>query len=131
MQFGIDIVEAERFEKMNTANLERMFTEREFEYIQHKNFAPETIAGMFAAKEAFFKALGTGISPNNILFLEVLHGSYGEPYLKIAPQLVVEHKNLSTAALYVSISNTKSVAVAAVFILGSETFIKTYSSRKL
>ena len=66
MHIGIDIIEAERFKGMDNAKLERMFSHREVEYFKRKNFAPETIAGIFCAKEAFFKALGVGITPASI-----------------------------------------------------------------
>jgi len=131
MEMGIDIVEAERFANIDHATMTRMFTEREIEYIMQKNNAPETIAGIYASKEAFFKALGTGISHNNVLDCEVLHNSFGAPIYKLNAKLYAEHKNLSTATIKLSISNTKSMAVAFCVIMGSETYVHSFEQRRL
>ena len=61
---GTDIIEIERVRKAVAKKnfRENVFTEREREYCESrgKNSAA-SYAARFAAKEAFFKALGTGI----------------------------------------------------------------------
>jgi phosphopantetheine--protein transferase-like protein len=116
MHIGIDIIEADRFIGMDNEKLTRMFSAREIEYFHIKNFAPETIAGLFCAKEAFFKALGTGITQSTIMDVEVLHGLNGAPYYKFSPKLIHDHRFLSTASVNVSISNTKHTSVAVCLI---------------
>ena len=126
MRIGIDIIEIERISHwLNTDKdkLGRLFTKRELEYFHTKNWAPETVAGMYCAKEAFFKALGTGIIPSKMLELEILHDPHGSPFYKLSPRLVTDHR-LSTARLQLSISHTKTiVAVAVCLILHLDAFI--------
>jgi len=117
MMLGIDIMDVDRFVDMDNERLSRIFSAREIEYFQKKNMAPETIAGMFCAKEAFFKALGTGITPANILKLEVLHGQSGAPHYHFHPDILAQHQYLSTSEIKVSISNTKRTSVAVCIIL--------------
>jgi holo-[acyl-carrier protein] synthase len=119
MHIGIDLIEADRFSGMNRDRLSHMFTVREMDYFADKNYAPETIAGMFCAKEAFFKALGTGITQNNILDVEILHDMHGAPYYHLNPKLITENKQLSTAKTHISISNTKALSVAVCAIIPS------------
>jgi len=130
MEIGIDIVDAERFKDLDRTTLMRMFTEREIEYIMQKNYAPETIGGMFAAKEAFFKALGTGISHNRVHDCEILHNSNGAPFYKIGPKIYSEHHNLSTATIKSSISNTKQICIAVAVIAANDLYMPSLSHNK-
>lgn len=60
---GIDIVDISRIkamiEKHGARFLDRVFTETEIGYARGKRRMEETLAGRFAAKEAFMKANGT------------------------------------------------------------------------
>ena len=47
----------------------------------------ETVAGNFAAKEAFSKALGTGISGFALKDVEVLRDEHGKPYIELENRL--------------------------------------------
>jgi holo-[acyl-carrier protein] synthase len=59
---GIDIVDISRIkamiEKYGTRFVDRVFTESEIGYAREKRRMEETLAGRFAAKEAFMKASG-------------------------------------------------------------------------
>ena len=59
---GIDIIEVERIaEKMKKDGFrELVFSANEIAYCESKTHKHEHYAARFAAKEAFFKALGTG-----------------------------------------------------------------------
>lgn len=74
---GIDLCAIDRLEKIyqkyGEKFLQRTFTEEERDYLKKKKMAPRTMAGLFAAKEAMAKALGTGIGPVAFKDLEVLH----------------------------------------------------------
>lgn len=62
---GIDLCEIARMQTLldEGRSLRRMFTEAEETYIRSKGVsAAQTMAGMFAAKEAVLKALGTGMT---------------------------------------------------------------------
>ena len=79
---GFDLCEISRMEKQaeNKRFLDRFFTEQEADFIlsKGKNKA-QTMAGIFAAKEALAKALGTGIA-FELKEIEVLHSEAGQPY---------------------------------------------------
>ena len=103
---GIDIIEIERIEKLLTNKpnfLERNFTKTERE----RNLKHETIAGNFAAKEAFSKALGTGFRGFGLIDVEVLRDELGKPYIVFKN----ERSNAN-----VSISHNRSTAVAVVIL---------------
>ena len=62
---GLDLCEISRMEKILSDNrfLNRYFNEGEINYIRSKGKgAAQTMAGIYAAKEALAKALGTGIT---------------------------------------------------------------------
>ena len=114
---GIDIVEAARFEK-HVKNLDsrfcmRVFTPYELEYLKSKKAA--SMAGLFAAKEAVAKAMGTGFRgflPNEI---EIRHNDLGAPYVLLYGKA---EKKAKGANIQVNISHTKTLAVAvAVMVL--------------
>ena len=62
---GADIVAFERFQrfidKENTALLKRLFSEQERERCEARKDSAACYAARFAAKEAFLKALGSGM----------------------------------------------------------------------
>lgn len=74
---GTDIVKISRIEESikSPSFLKKIFTESEKEYCKKA----ENFAGIFAAKEAYFKALGTGIKMP-VTQIEVLHDDLGKPY---------------------------------------------------
>ena len=78
---GFDLCEIARMEKQteNERFLSRFFTEQEAAFILSKgNNKAQTMAGIFAAKEALSKALGTGIA-FELRDIEVLHNEAGRP----------------------------------------------------
>jgi len=108
---GIDLVKVERIARLADKQhfLEKTFSIREIEYAKAKGeikFA-ETLAGIFAAKEAVLKALGTGIKDLNLSKLEILHGESGQPYCRLEDGRVVN----------VSISHDSGFAAAAAVVL--------------
>jgi holo-[acyl-carrier protein] synthase len=109
---GIDVIEIERIAKaMKTPGFtERIFTPAEIIYIQSKGNAPQTAAGLFAAKEAVSKALGTGFTAAlSHKDIEITHDEHG------APRVTVKGAG---SGLSVSISHCKTYAVAAAVIKG-------------
>lgn len=112
---GVDIVEIERIQmalEKNDRFLERLFTNKERAYFEHNNYKYETIAGMFAAKEAVSKVLGTGISGFSWQDIEIDHSDLGQPLVILhgGAKLQAEKKSIKT--IMVSISHCKSYAVA-------------------
>lgn len=78
---GIDLCEIARMQTLldEGRSLRRMFTEEEQAYIAGKGAsAAQTMAGMFAAKEAVLKALGTGMTVP-MTDIVISHTELGQP----------------------------------------------------
>ena len=97
MNIGIDIVECERVKGLVNS---KIFSEEELNYIHKKNDALPTIAGLFAAKEAYFKAVGTGIVKSELP--KVVIGHYDN----------MKYFNRNNPYIALSINQTKTIAVA-------------------
>ena len=115
MGIGTDIIEISRIEKSikSEAFLKRVFSERERELIEKKG-APGAAAN-FAAKEAFSKALGTGVRGFSLCEVEVLREDNGKPYIALSGRA---EKLMGKRKIEVSLSHTDSLALAFVVIEG-------------
>lgn len=106
---GTDIINNKRVEniykKYGEKFLNRIFLTGEIEYIKNKNNKIETMAGLYAAKEAMAKAYGTGIGKLSFKDLEIFHDKNGKPYGKIGGKI-----------LELTISNEREFSVATAFI---------------
>ncbi len=115
---GVDIIDIGRVDRIYSNHCERfinkIFTKDEIEYLDSKNFRIETIAGMFAGKEAISKALGTGIGKVGFKDMEILHTAEGKPFVRLSQELIKEFK---LASMEISISHEKDYAVA--FVVGT------------
>jgi len=79
---GVDIVQVERFRKNHSTRfLQRVFSAYEQAYLSTKG--AESMAGLFAAKEAVVKALGTGFSGFSPCDIEIMHKKSGKPYVRL------------------------------------------------
>jgi len=117
MQVGIDIQDTEAFKKfIGTKKMNRIFSSAELEYINNKNQSLSTVTGIFCAKEAFFKAIGKGIVLSQLTEVEVAHDALGAPHYNLSSRIITEN-SLDFAALTLSISHTKTTAVAVCIIL--------------
>ncbi len=84
------------------------------ELFRQRGMRPETIAANFAAKEAFAKALGTGVRGFSLGEVSVLRDRLGAPYFLLsgrAKQLAEER------GLAFSVSLTHTDALAAAFVV--------------
>ncbi len=77
---GIDLLRTSRLAEVNPAIrarfVKRVFTEVEIAQARDDN---ETLSGLFSAKEAVSKALGTGIGKVAWQDIEIVHAQNGEP----------------------------------------------------
>lgn len=113
MQVGVDIVKIERFTELLTSSfLNKYFTESEQEYIQSKANKTQTLAGLYACKEAVLKALGIGIG-NGIRLNEIniIHKN-GQPFIEVTSQIDYYLNKLNCSQISVSISHDGDYAVA-------------------
>ncbi len=113
MRVGIDSIEISRIEKSLEINgfLEKVYSKAEIELFKSRNFKLETIAANFAAKEAFSKALGTGLRGFSLNEVSILRDELGCPYILLSGKAEELAKDLSFT---VSITHTKTVATAIV-----------------
>ena len=118
---GIDIVEVSRLEKwLNDKKLlERFFNKEELEYVLSKgDGAARSLAVRFAAKEAFGKALGTGLAGIELKDIAVVNDKTGRPFLKLFGTALQALKEKGGAAIHLSLSHEKTTAAAVVIIEG-------------
>lgn len=112
---GVDVCEIARMERMLVDGkfLARFFSPEEQEYIENKGkAAAQTMAGIFAAKEALTKALGTGLSGGSIQDICVLHDKLGAPYYDLRGDFALHAAQRHITNLHLSISHDGGVAVA-------------------
>ncbi len=86
---GIDLCEISRMEKHldDDRFLERFFTQDEIQYIRSRGKgAAQTLAGLFASREALGKALGTGID-FELKEAEICHDASGLPFYHLTGRL--------------------------------------------
>ena len=114
---GIDIVEIKRFKDVKQSFVNRVFSEKEIEYFASKSLPEQSMAGNFAAKEAFSKAIGTGIRGFDIKDVEILRNNLGMPYIKLNPPLNEKYEKY---CFDVSISHEKDFAVSIVVMQDKE-----------
>lgn len=95
--------------------LERYYSAEEQAYIRGKGAcAAQTAAGLFAAKEAFLKALGTGIDSLALSDIGVTHDAAGAPHYR----LTGKYADLADRA-WLSVTHDGDTA-AAVCVLEAE-----------
>jgi holo-[acyl-carrier protein] synthase len=119
---GVDIVENRRIAKSmkNNSFLYRIFTKNEINQSRKIKDKINFFAKRFAAKEAFVKALGTGIR-NNINFkdINVKNNINGQPLMNISnnlKRLLKQKFKINKYRLYLSLSDEKKYSIAFVII---------------
>jgi holo-[acyl-carrier protein] synthase len=113
---GTDLVETPEFEAaLQTDGFTgRVFTEPEIAYAQAGDHPGERFAGLFAAKEATMKALGTGWTDEiDWKDIEIQHDQAGKPHIYSSG--AVAHL-VGSNRLHVSISHTTHLAIAEVIV---------------
>jgi len=115
---GTDIIEVERVARAisKEAFKKKVFSEREITYCESQK-KEESFAARFAAKEAFFKALGTGWRDGmGITEVEILNDELGKPsiFLSGKAKEVFEHKG--GTHIHLSLSHIKTQAIAFVVL---------------
>lgn len=116
---GTDIAKVSRFEKWvkNEDYIKRFFNSCEIMTRGSVNSKCEHYAARFAAKEAFSKALGTGITGFNLKDVFVTNNEDGKPVLNVqnkAKQIL--ENSCGNSNVFVSLSHEKEFAIAFVVI---------------
>lgn len=112
---GIDIIEVDRIKKNieNERFLKKVYTEKEIEYLRIRKFNPQTAAGLFAAKEAVAKCLGTGFLTFGASDIEILKDKSGKPIVNLRNNALNIAKENKISNMQLSISHIKEYAVAS------------------
>ena len=117
---GNDIIEIERIEKaiLKEGFKNKVYTQRELENIEKRGNRTETYAGIFSAKEAISKAIGTGVREFSLTDLEILNDDLGKPYVVVSEKLdkILRNKK-ENYQIEISISHSRKYATAMAIIL--------------
>ena len=116
---GNDIIEIERVEKaiLKEGFKNKVYTQKELENIEKRGNRTETYAGIFSAKEAISKAIGTGVREFSLIDLEILNDDLGKPYVVVSEKLDKILKNKKEDyQIEISISHSKKYAIAMAII---------------
>ena len=116
---GNDIIEIERIEKAISKEgfKNKIYTQRELKNIEKRGNRTETYAGIFSAKEAISKAIGTGVREFSLTDLEILNDDLGKPYVVVSEKLdkIIKSKK-EDYQIEISISHSKKYATAMAII---------------
>jgi len=119
---GTDIVDISRIKRLFNKNRKikkKIFSKKEIKYCESKQNKIASYSKRFAAKEAFSKALGTGVS-KGISFNEisVTNNKEGAPYIELLGKTKIISKKLikKKNKIYLSLSDEKKYALAMVVI---------------
>lgn len=114
---GVDIEELSKVRKAitNKSFVTRTFTRREVEYCMSKGNLATHYAGIFAAKEAVYKALSSIFSHDEMIIdmasVEILHAKSGEPIVR----LTKPSNKFRRLEIKVTISHSNTYAIAVAF----------------
>lgn len=120
---GIDIIEINRIRsvinKWNLRFLNRVYTSNEIHYCgQKKDSCFQSFAGYFSAKEAWAKAIGTGIYGIRWKEIEIRKDDLGKPYIHLSGQAQKMATKRGITNTNLSISHTRHWAIAQVILEG-------------
>ena len=119
---GVDIVENKRIKKFikNEKFKKRIYSSKELKLSTLSVNKTSFFSKRFAAKEAFAKAMGTGIR-NNLNFndIEIINDKLGKPYYvknKNITKMIKKNFNVKNFNCFLSISDEKDYSTAFTII---------------
>jgi holo-[acyl-carrier protein] synthase len=118
---GTDIIQTARIAKGLESDgfREKVFSKHEISYCETKANKMESFAARFAAKEAFFKALGTGwrggMAFNEV---QVVNDELGKPSIQLLGETFNIVQKREIRSIHVSLSHVKEMAIATVILEG-------------
>ena len=115
IRIGTDIIEISLIRKSaeNKHFLKHVFSDEELEFLTKKRDPAPSAAANWAAKEAFAKALGTGVRGFELNEVSVLRDELGAPYFKLSGKALEIARGLNITPR-VSLSHSDEYAVAFV-----------------
>lgn len=118
---GFDLIEVARIARQvdgDSRFKEKMFTSAEIEYCESCGVnKAQHYAARFAAKEAFFKAIGSGYR-GGLAFNEIaiVNDELGKPLLRLSGKTEEFAQQRQVAEIHVSLSHLRELAGAVVII---------------
>ena len=118
---GVDIVKISRIrnamDRWGKRFLNRLFTDPEKAYCQHREDAPARYAARFAAKEALSKALGIGMRRGvHCQQIEVVNDLSGRPSFRLYGRAKDVYEKIEISNSFLSLSDDGEYAVAMVIL---------------
>lgn len=117
---GTDLVEVERISAIlekEAGFREMIFSATEIAYCESKTNKYEHYAARFAAKEAFFKALGTGWLTGTLFNeVEIINNEDGKPEILLSGDTANSLASMRITNILVSLTHVKAMASAVVII---------------
>jgi len=117
---GIDCIEVARVEanvRDDGAFVAKVFTPAERAYCTARHHPAQHFAARFAAKEALFKALGTGWSGGMAWQeTEIDHDANGRPRLKVSGAVADYVARQGVTRMHVSLTHVREIACAVVVL---------------
>ena len=116
---GIDAVHVKRMERwlVNSDLLERYFHPEEIAYVASRGKGgAQSLAARFAAKEAFAKALGTGLSGITLRDIAVLNEQGGRPSLKLSGTAQNALVKSGADRAHISLTHERETAIAMIIL---------------
>ena len=120
---GIDLVPIERvwalLGRRGDRALARLFTPAEAQRCRASKHPPESFAARFAAKEAFFKALGTGWGRGGAWTeVEVVSAGNGAPSIRLSGRAAALAAERGVRRIHLSLTHADGTAAAVVVLEG-------------
>lgn len=119
LRSGIDTIEITRLDEIKPEIrkrfIHRVFTEKEVEQARDRS---DVLSGLFAAKEAVSKTLGTGIGYVNWRDIEIIHLTTGQPTVVLHGNAKTVADKLGLTTWSVSISHDRNKAIAMAVAIG-------------
>lgn len=116
---GIDTIEISRLSEIRPEIRDRfiirVFTKGEIIQARDRN---DALSGLFAAKEAVSKALGTGIGRVAWRDIEIIHLTSGQPTVHLHGQAKIIAEQLGLQDWSISISHDRNKAIALAVAIG-------------
>jgi len=117
---GIDMIEVQRvLEKIGKSNgfKEKIYSKEEIALCDLHASHGEAYAARFAAKEAFLKATGRGLTlGHDLADIAILNDTMGKPYIELRGSFKDEAVQNEWNKIHLSISHLQAVACAVVII---------------
>jgi len=120
---GIDVVDVDRMRHWRDDEklLSRFFHTVEIETsLQRGSSAVLSLAARFAAKEAFGKAIGTGLRGITLKEIIVHNEHNGKPNIRLSGKALKAYNQLGGTSIFVSMTHEQKNAIAVVVIEGTE-----------